>query len=205
MQSSTFLEIASKIINNFETDYPTVGSLQNILKLLSTLPIEETVKYDTHISKITKLISEYGKKDVRLTDNQCSKILALLGNGIFDANNKNKNITHHNFISPLEINPSMDCDINYERAPEILDCIINLYINLRTTVMISTVTSHIVNYYDFIETGEYTSDPLVKKVNDCLFKGGWNWNKNVGPRGFFTEPNIQSIVRNMENIISKNT
>jgi hypothetical protein len=74
----TYLCVVKKIIENFEYDYPTVGSLQNILHQINHLSVDEKLKYQTYIFSINEAIANCGSDNKRLTDKQANNILGLL-------------------------------------------------------------------------------------------------------------------------------
>lgn len=80
--SKTFSIVIGRIIQDFDSEYPTINSLQRILEQIQALHPDELTKYKKHITAFQRTIKEYGSVNRRLTDKQANNILKLLRNSI---------------------------------------------------------------------------------------------------------------------------
>lgn len=74
MESPTFLSTIEKILDQFDTKYATIDSLQEIINNLESLPVEEKAKNGLTILKIKNTINGFGKTNRRMSDAEADKL-----------------------------------------------------------------------------------------------------------------------------------
>ena len=204
MEAPTFLSVIDKIISEFDTQYTTIESLQQIVLDLDSL---SKATHQDKIDVLQRIIREYGKVNKRLTDKQSKKLLNLL-------------IKYRDSFKPKENKPFISGNrfnktAYYEKLPAtysepvvifddsvISEVVYLLLTNLSRDTLSSSLNEFVLEYFDVIdavlEGAPQRYYELTKIIKGILEDHGWKMGS-----GFQREPNQTSLVYTLDVVIKK--
>jgi hypothetical protein len=197
MEASSLHTLITDILDHFDDNYQTVGSLQLILLIFETAPVDELSKYDNNITKISKFIKDCGgnEHNIReLTHRQSKKIVNLLKELKEKIDSKDgKDIDNIKDIKDIKYSNNSNTSTDDPMISIFYDFIFELG-DARSDNVLSTC---IINYNQKFNTYMYKHFDLIVDIKKCLNDNGWDWCYMK-----FTDiPDKEKMVSELENII----
>lgn len=225
----TFPIAIKEIIDKFDVEYDTVGSLDQIIEMIDKLPSEQLIKYKEHITKIKSTINEYGKsKDRSLSSKQSKRIFKILIDSIpaklmdrkihYNTNYNLSSVGQLKFPPPVHI-PYYDSDgyrvihdypvavKKFDSDDQISGTVLSLLTDLNRNTLGSTLNTFVVEYFGvvkFLLEDDYNRyKDITNEIEECLQLHTWKCKTDTSAGGFHSEPNRSALVEDLEKIVNK--
>ena len=208
MAERIFATLLDKMI---KYDYDTIGSLQDMIRILDHLCDEDKVKHGMIIHSIKNTIKGYGTQNYQLLTNKQSKnLIHVLEQFEFsDKTVKSAKTEIDNFNNQHDekFYPSYKSVTQQKVEQNIIkidpdDTIYAVILNLLTQLSYDTLSSQINNIVlEYVDIVKDLYDPkysaVVNEIEAMLKKNGWT------ESGFYSEPNKIKIMDELQPIVNK--
>ena len=203
MSELIFVKLLDKMI---KYDYDTIGSLQDMIRILDKLSDEEKVKHCIIIDKIKNTIKGYGTVNYqKLTNKQSKNLISVLQQ--FEFSDKivmpEKSPIDKLICNQTEWKTDADVKANIVKInPDdtIYSIILNLLTNLSYDTLSSQMNNVIVDYLDMVNDILIYEPKYINVTNEIeimLKNNGWT------SSGFYSEPNKNKLIEQLQPIINK--
>lgn len=200
----TFINLLDKM-----NDYDTIGSLQDMIRILDKLPNEEKLIHCVIIDKIKNAIKGYGNTDNKITNNQRKNLIHIINQFNFTKSLKSKDesLKFRDWKPQVSLpftewKTEADTEADKKIDPDdvIYSVILSLLTNLSYDNLSSGITVIITDYLDMVNdiiNYDPNHEKIVKEIEIILKDNGWT------NSGFYSEPDKNKLMQALQSIANK--